>query len=185
LKDIIESPNVDEFIRSAALEAMAYLSAHGALGEDSMRDYLLRLFAQMQPQDENYVWVSWASSAANLGYEDLVSKVEGLYHRGFIDRMAMGFDDFQKQLRRTLDDPERKAGFTYDRIAPFEDAIGTLSTWYGFSEEAKMDWARRLAEMTAESFRPVGGSTQVNLHRDVGRNDPCPVAAAKNIRSVA
>jgi uncharacterized protein len=183
LQDVIDSPDVNEFLRAAALEAMAYLSAQGgAIGEEAMRAYLLRLFAEMQPQGESFVWSAWALSAANLGYEDFESKVDDLFRRGFIDPGCMTFDNFKRQLRRTLADPERKAGFAYDRVRPFEDAIGTLSRWYWFSEQAKIDEARRAARTDPDSFRSTFDAPHVNIHRDVGRNDPCPCGSGKKYK---
>jgi uncharacterized protein len=170
------------FVRAAALEAMAYLAAYGALGEDAMRAYMLRLFEDMRPRGESFVWSAWALMAANLGYEDFADRVEELCRRGFIDAMDINLDNFKDQLRLTLADPERKAGFAADRIAPFEDAIGTLSGWYGFSEQAKIDAARRAARIDEDSFRSLFAAPHVDIHRDVGRNDPCPCGSGKKYK---
>jgi hypothetical protein len=183
LQDLIESPGADEYVRAAALEAMAYLAASGAVSEEIMRSYLLRLLDDLQPQDESFVWSAWAISIANLGYADFSGRVEDLCRREFIARLSMNFKNFNEQLRLTLDDPERKAGFARDRIAPFEDAIGTLSSWYGFSKEAKMDAARRLAAETAEQPSWLSLATpHVNIHRGIGRNDPCPCGSGKKFK---
>jgi uncharacterized protein len=139
LQDLIESASADPFVRTGALEAMTYLAAYGALSDDAMRAYMLRLFEQMQPRDESFVWSAWALSAANLGYEDFTDKVDDLCRRGFIGSTDMDLRLFNEQLRRTLDDPAGKAGLAYDRIGPFEDTIGTLSRWYEFSEQYKID----------------------------------------------
>jgi uncharacterized protein len=82
-------------------------------------------------------------------------------------------------LRRTLDDPTRKAGLAYDRMAPFEDTIGTLSQWYGFSEQYKIDEARRAARTKPDATPSYLSPPVVNPHRDVGRNDPCPCGSGK------
>jgi hypothetical protein len=58
--------------------------------------------------------------------------------------MVMNYDNFRRDLARTLADPERMAGFRYDRLEPLEDAIGELSSWYGFSLNLNSDgliWA--------------------------------------------
>ena len=183
LQDLIESPVADQFVRAAALDAMAYLAAYGALSEDAMRAYMLRLFEEMQPRGESFVWSTWALSAANLGYEDFAIRVDELCRRGFVDPADMNFGHFNDQLRRTLDDPERKAGFAVDRIGPFEDAIGTLSGWHGFSEQARVDAARRVAATADDKpgwLSPA--AARVNVNRDVGRNDPCPCGSGKKFK---
>ena len=98
----------------------------------------------------------------------------------------MGYDDFRRDLGRTLADPERMAGFHYDRIGPLEDAIGELSGWYAFSAVAKQDQARRttspgLARLayadTPQSF--------VDPFKGVGGMIPAHAAVARSSRSAA
>ena len=97
--------------------------------------------------------------------------------------MVMGYDDFRRDLRRTLADPERMAGFDYDRIGPLEDAIGELSGWYAFSAMAQQDQARRttspgLARLAyADLPQPF-----VDPFKGVGRNDPCPCGSRKKFK---
>jgi uncharacterized protein len=182
LQGLVESPGADEFVRGAALEAMAYLCARGAIGHDAMHAYMARLIEDMQPRGESFVWSAWATSAANLGYADFASEVGVLCSRGFIARWDMNLDDFNDRLQIALADPERQAGFTSDRIGPFEDAIGVLSGWDGFSEEARTDKARRLAEAAAGWLPSPFDEPYVNVHRDVGRNDPCPCGSGKKFK---
>ena len=182
LKEVIESTTADEFARASALEAMAYLTRTAVFADGDMRAYLLHLLAEMRPQAACFVWTAWAISAANLGYRDYAGTVEQLIRRGFVPYRTMDMDDFDQQLRRTLDDPERMAGFEYDRIGPFADAIGTLSTWYGFSEEFKSDQARRAARTEETSLWRGPDEPYVNPLRHVGRNDPCPCGSGKKYK---
>jgi hypothetical protein len=182
LQDLIEQHDADQFVRAAALEAMAHLAAHGALGRDAMRSYMLRLFEDMQPRGESFLWSAWALMAANLGYADFASRVEELLQRGFIDETDMNLHDFNEQLGRTLADPRREAGFAFDRIAPFEDAIGTLSGWYGFSEQANIEAARAAARPSELPGRSPFDAPSVNVNRHVGRNDPCPCGSGKKYK---
>jgi uncharacterized protein len=48
LKEVIEDPAADEFVRDAALGAMAYLARTGRITEREMRSYLLYLYAEMR-----------------------------------------------------------------------------------------------------------------------------------------
>jgi hypothetical protein len=183
LKEVIESSTTFEFARAAALEAMAYLTRTGALTDDDMRAYMLHLLAEMRPQAAGFVWTAWTLTVANLGYQDYAGQVEQLFDRGFVPHHDMSMRNFNEQLRRTLDDPARMAGFKHDRIGPFTDTVGTLSTWYGFSEQAKLDVARRAAKAEAETFAlPDRDEPYINPHRHVGRNDPCPCGSGKKYK---
>jgi hypothetical protein len=182
LQDLIETEDADEFVRGAALDAMSYLSARGVLSGDATRTYLLRLFEQMRPRGESYVWCAWASAAANLGYEDFSGKVEELCRRGFINNAIMDPGQFTEQLHEALSDPELMAGFKSNCIAPFEDTIGVLSGWYEFSEQRKLDEARdaKRAEIAAAASYLSG--PVININRGVGRNDPCPCGSGKKYK---
>ena len=94
--------------------------------------------------------------------------------------MVTDYDHFREDLGRTLADPERMAGFRYDKIAPLEDAIGELSRWYAFSDAAKRDRARQAAREVAALEPPQGPA--VNPYKHVGRNDPCPCGSGKKFK---
>ena len=137
----------------------------------------------MQPQAENPVWLGWVLAVAHLGYEDYAEFVKSVMER-FIDPFCMRIEDFQRDLRRTLDDPERMAGFEFDRLGPFEGAIDRLSHWYYFTEKYKKDQARLAADQAArERLAELNtGQPYLNHQRKVGRNDPCPCGSGKKYK---
>ena len=84
-------------------------------------------------------------------------------------------------LKLTLDDPERMAGLTEKRLAPFTRAIDTLAGWYGFSE----GYARKMAlgaEERAEQTRREQQRRDRDRWRHVGRNDPCPCGSGRKFK---
>src|SRR5512144_3133514 len=54
-------------------------------------------------------------SAFNTESVLLLEFYSGAYRRGFVSERDWRIADFRKDLKRTLDDPERMAGFAYDR----------------------------------------------------------------------
>jgi hypothetical protein len=183
LKGLIEAAEADEFVRADALEVLAYLTATGRIPREETEAYLLRLYDTLQPQQESFVWSGWVLAIGLLGLEALSGVVRQAFGRGLIDPMVMGYDDFRRDLRRTLADPERMAGFEYDRIGPLEDAIGELSGWYAFSDAAQQDQARQTSSpghgrlAYADLPQPV-----VDPFKGVGRNDPCPCGSGKKFK---
>src|SRR3954453_17210181 len=121
LKGLIEGAEADEFVRAEAMEALAYLTATGRVPRDETEAYLLGLYDTLQPQRESFVWSSWVLAIALLGLETLSDVVHQAFERGLIEPMVMGYDDFRRDLERTLADPERMAGFQHDMIGPLED----------------------------------------------------------------
>ncbi len=182
LKRVVESTSADEYARAAAIEAMAYLTRAGALTDEEMRAYLLQLRREMQPQAACYAWTAWTLAVANLGYRDYAGEAQELIRQGFVPHGAMNVSDFDRQLERTLGDPEGMAGLDYDRIRPFTDAIGTLSGWYGFSVQYRRDQERRAAGLDDLPARSCDAPPHVNPLRHVGRNDPCPCGSGKKYK---
>ena len=183
LRGLIEAAEADEYVRTAALAALAYLTATGRIARDETQAYLLRLYDTLQPQQESFVWSGWVLAIALLGLEALSDIVRQAFERGLIEPKVMGYDDFRRDLGRTLADPERMAGFHYDRIGPLEDAIGELSGWYAFSAVAKQDQARRTTSpgpaRLAYADTPL---SFVDPFKGVGRNDPCPCGSGKKFK---
>jgi hypothetical protein len=189
LKGLIEAAEADEFVRAEAFEVLAYLTATGRIARDEAEAYLLRLYDTLQPQQESFVWSGWVLAIGLLGLETLSGVVHQAFGRGLIDPMVMGYDDFRRDLERTLADPARMAGFAYDRIGPLEDAIGELSGWYAFSDAAQEDqerWATSSEDAGlafADTPLPfVDPFTFVDPLKGVGRNDPCPCGSGKKFK---
>jgi hypothetical protein len=183
LKGLIEAAEADEFVRAGALEVLAYLTASGRVARDEAQAYLLRLYDTLQPQQTSFVWVGWQSAVALLGLEAMSDLVRQAFARGLIDPLDTNYDLFREDLGRTLADSERMAGFRYDRIAPLDDAIGELSGWYAFSDEAKRDQARRAAGRTGSGLTSAATSQPaINPFKGVGRNDPCPCGSGKKFK---
>src|SRR5215217_5257102 len=183
LKGLIEAAEADEYVRTAALAALAYLTATGRVPREETKAYLLELYDTLQPQQESFVWSGWVLAIALLGLEELSDIVRQAFERGLIEPMVMGYDDFRRDLERTLADPERMAGFHYDRIGPLEDAIGELSGWYTFSDAAQQD-QDRWATSPEDAGLAFADTPQpfVDPFKGVGRNDPCPCGSGKKFK---
>ena len=183
LKGVIEAAEADEDVRAEALQALAYLTATGRIPREETEAYLLRLYDTLQPQYESFVWSGWVLAIGLLGLEALSDVVRQAFGRGLIEPMVMDYDDFRRDLERTLADPARMAGFQYDQIGPLEDAIGELSGWYTFSDAAKQDqdrWATSPEDAGlafADTPLPF-----VDPFKGVGRNDPCPCGSGKKFK---
>ncbi len=120
---------------------------------------------------------------ALLGLEAMSDLVRQAFARGLIDPMDTSYDLFRKDLGRTLADPERMAGFRYDRIGPLDDAIGELSGWYAFSDEAKRDQERHAAGRVGSGLASAAASQPTtNPFKGIGRNDPCPCGSGKKFK---
>ena len=179
LQRAIESETGDEYARAAALGALGYLvRARTVLNDVAMRAYLRRLRHVMKPRGDSVIWMSWAATAANLGYVDLRLDVATLNKDQFILEADFTLEDFDSQARLAREDADGLRGFAADAVGPFDDAIETLSHWQ-FSAEDEFD----LSDGEISDWGPAAIETPyVNPLREVGRNDPCPCGSGKKYK---
>ena len=126
LKGVIEAAETDEFVRTGALEVLAYLMATERVARGEAEAYLLQL-----------------SVVALLGSESWSGVIQQAFAHGLISPMDMNHDNFREDLRKILTDPERMEDFKRNNIAAFDDALGELSHPHASSGTAKGDQERR------------------------------------------
>lgn len=146
LRRAVESTRGDEFARSSALAALGYLvRSRGAMSDADMRAYLHRIRRDMAPCRESVVWMTWASTVANLGYGDMRSEVAELKRDGFIPDGDFSGEEFDLRIALAASDASGLAGFEYDLIAPLSDATSSL-LWLAGSQAANA--GRRLRALS-------------------------------------
>jgi hypothetical protein len=190
LQAVIEDAGVDEIDRSNAMRVLTYLSRTGHFPREAMHAYLLHLRATLQPQAPHWVWGEWATAVAIMTFDDLVPQAEQLFKAGLVPDELMDLAHFHQDLRTVRADPTNPSPLPHSHIGPFDDAIGTLASWSGFS--SKRDEPDESLPMTSDLrqhsamdrlnsasalFEP-----RINPLRHVGRNDPCPCGSGKKYK---
>ena len=179
LYDIILDPNAEEFIRAGMSEALAMVTLRGDLDRDLAGRFLRDLFMEMQPQAECYAWVGWQSAIAMLGLSDLKILVKKAFDRGFIDSHVLGFDDFERDLKRGIECPGEPRRPDDHEYTLFGDTIDELSGWYCFTEQYNEDQERWRQQADTNS---IVSQPYENPFKGVGRNDPCPCGSGKKFK---
>ena len=122
--------------------------------------------------------VGWQSAIAMLGMSDLKLLVRKASDRGFIDIHVLGFDYFEKDLRRGIEHPGEPRRPGDHRYALFGDATDELSGWYCFTEQSREDqerWRREAEANRARSQPPE------HPFKGIRRND-CPCGSRKKFK---
>jgi hypothetical protein len=179
LYDIILDANADEFIRAGMCKALVMVTLRGELDRVVAGRFLRDAFVEIRPQAECYVWVGWQSAIAALGMSELKLLVKKAFDRGLIDSDVLGFDYFEKDLRRGIEHPGEARRPGDHRYALFGDTIDELSGWYCFTEQYREDqerWRRQ------EETKRVRGQRLEKPIKHVGRNDPCPCGSGKKFK---
>jgi len=122
LKSLIENPDANEHVRSAALRALVTLVATGQRSRDYVIEYFTDLFHRL-PRQPNYVWSALANHCADLCPVEVRNEIRQAYEDGLIERgvihpddvrdaIALGKEEALKNLRRRryrlIDDVEKE-----------------------------------------------------------------------------
>jgi uncharacterized protein YecA (UPF0149 family) len=169
--NLIRDPKADEFIRSRMLETIAMVTLNGELSRAEAARFLRECHAELEPQDESWMWHGWQSAIAMLGLAELKPLVEQAFARGLISVTWLTLKHFEEDLQQAIDNPDGLPLSAPREFTLFGDTIAELSEWHCFRPEE----ARRQERKEARWFpRPWEGETIFNPNRNVGRNDPCP-----------
>lgn len=173
---IIRDPDADEFVRAKMCQTIAMLTRRGELPREATAAFLRECHAQLEPQQNCYVWSGWIDAVAWLGLTELRPLVQQAFQRGSIDPMWLTLKNFEDALQHTLDHPDAEPRHSAGKLALFGETVAELSKWHGFKPKG-------LDKVTSD----LGLQTSFGLpHREparkVGRNDPCPCGSGKKFK---
>jgi uncharacterized protein len=176
LYDVMNDPDVDEFVRDAVFRAWTYFVCMGEIDRDEARQYLWNGFETLRPIENSYVWVSWVDAVARLGFDNMRDLVRQAFADGRVPDRVLDFRDFENELESALIAGDREAWMKANHLYPFTDTVGVLSKWYCFSEDFIRRTRQHLTELQlSETVR--------NPYRLVGRNDLCPCGSGKKFKN--
>jgi hypothetical protein len=172
LEHLMGCAEADEFNRSSAFEAFAWLAATGRIDRDHAEAALRAHFETMLPRSVSFVWYGWLEAVSLLGLDQLSPLVKEVFSRGWVDDTIMMYEDFEVDLQGAggLEDPSERVQAFSTTLDRFDDVADFLSKWPYFTDMPQ----RPRAYSEAVPVR--------NPMRKVGRNDPCPCGSGKKYK---
>jgi len=177
LEQMIESEDVYEYVREAAIDAFLVLEHSGQMPREQVVGYFQRLFGGRLKRTYSQAWNGLVCAVADLPAPELLEDVRRAYEDGLVDPGFADLAGIERDLRtRPQDQRERHHVIT--------DAIGEMERRDSFDREEQRP--RTLPKPPAPLVLPAAAppETYVALqpfHRQpkVGRNDPCPCGSGK------
>lgn len=174
LKDVIQNPDVDFFVREAALNAYAQLHADGRVEDEEFYAFVRRLLVNRDLMGEWDVATMVQETVMSFSLFEMLDDVQWLYDEDRINlKLAGRYDEF---LDYVYYDSARGSSVGY-----IEDAISELQDWGLFdqTEEMEQERAERMAHLEKELAKEI---SQTRTAEKVGRNDPCPCGSGKKFK---
>lgn len=171
VKEVMNCSRAEPYSRGAFFEAYVYLALTGAVSCDDARAFLLDLHGRLTPEDDPFVWYSWADAALNTGVEGALGLIKTACDAGWIDITFADYDEFADQHADLANDRTAAVARLIDQEGPITDALVELSK-YSFTDD---EWDDDHSSLTRQE--PL-----LNPYRDIGRNDPCPCGSGKKFK---
>ncbi|MEI6175696.1 MAG: DUF1186 domain-containing protein [Verrucomicrobiota bacterium] len=178
LRDLIENPDADEYVRGATgIDTYLTLLATEQIGIESLETYFGELLESRLERNHSFVWDALATACANLGFKNLLPIIEKAFSEGLCDPCFNGLKHIKKTMESVGSDDWRSNAELID------DTISELSDWVCFKPQPKSTkpTTSSLKDPLASlpSFRAL---QPVRIEPAAGRNDPCPCGSGKKYK---
>ncbi len=136
LHRLIEDPQVDEYVRAAAMEALIVLVAQDVLSREDVIAYFRYLFREGLEREYSFAWDGLVSVSSDLYPEELMADIEHAFAVDLVDEM---FTDLA-WIRECMQPGKEQvlAKLKADKRQTFiEDTIANLEWWACFQPPPK------------------------------------------------
>ena len=177
IKQLIENPEINQYVRSAALESLVVLYKHELLTRTELIAYFASLINEKLEPHESFLLSSLACYCCDIHpeelYNDLVKCFDAdLIDPAIIDKGYVTLRYEQGSIEETL------AKLQNDRrLRIIKDVIKTMEWWACFKPPSNKDYNSSLFAQDGDVFTP-----QKRQKEKVGRNDPCPCGSGKKYK---
>ncbi len=169
LHRLIEDPQVDEYVRDAAMRALVVMVVQGVLSRDAVLAYFQSLFRGGLEREFTFAWAALVSNASDLYPEEVMEDIEQAFADDLVDE---SFTDLAWVKECMASGKEQVlAQLMADKRQTFiEDPIADMEWWACFQPPEPQ--RRRVVHPAGQALKP----------KKVGRNDPCPCGSGKKYK---
>jgi len=179
IRRLIEDPEIDEWVRGAAVDVYPCLLASGQITRSEVVAYFRYLLDEGLERKWSHVWDALAYACGSIHPDGLMPSLEAAYAADLIDPFYYSRENLLRDSHLTQEQALAKA---FEHRTPLiEDTAKELSWWACFQPpRPKPAPARRIPP----SPRAHTMSKQGTLTRGpkIGRNDPCPCGSGKKYK---
>lgn len=188
LQALIEDRTADQWVRGAAVEALAVLAGRGLLPREQITRYYDHLFLGGLERRPNNAWDNLIVACTDLRLVEHLGAIRTLYRQGIADPFHVGLDEVEGEIGLPPDHAQNE--LRHHRL--IDDTIREIGSWHYFqpgvdAEDAPASpedggWPAGLEDdpPISERLDEEYGAPRLTPLRaapKVGRNDPCPCSS--------
>jgi hypothetical protein len=180
IQSLVENPEVNEYVRSAAMRALTVLVGVGELSRDALMGYFQELFRTL-PRDSDHIWDVLVSGSLDIYPEEVMDDIRQAFAEDLVDTLYVDMESVEDVVDegkdRVLEDLRTESSLITDVIAEMEP-------WavYDRHEQPRSMDAKPSAPVWRESALPTSQAQPMRSTLKVGRNEPCPCGSGKKFK---
>ena len=167
LKILIEDKSLNEYVRSAGLNALCVLWGCGALSRQDIVDYFKYLLSDALVGQTAYMWSSTIRSSLDISPNEMIEEIDKAFEDDLVELFFFNRNDFNSSLGLSNDEALKRFNRN-KRHRLIGDTISEMEHWACFYAERR-------------SKNP-GNMISRTRKKQVGRNDPCPCGSGKKYK---
>lgn len=168
LKSLIEDKSVNEYVRSAGLQALCVLWGCGTLSRQEIVDYYKYILSEALVGETPFMWSTSIASSFKISPNELEEEINVAFEEGLIEDFYFNRDDFIRSLGFSNDEALMRFRKS-NRHRLIEDTISEMKNWACFHAE------KHKKKSPNSSISRLG-------NQKVGRNDPCPCGSGRKYK---
>jgi hypothetical protein len=182
LHGLVESEQVNEFVRSASLNTLLVLEHTGQMPRAEVVEYFRSLFHGKLQRTHSYAWDGFVCAVADLPAPELLEEVRQAYADGLVDDTVADLEGIERDMAAPK--PWRR-----DRQHLITDAIAEMEWWSSFHPEDS--WPKKVPKPQAPMPPPATPAPSTSSYEPpkplvrepkIGRNNPCPCGSGKKYK---
>jgi hypothetical protein len=182
---MIESEEINEFVRAEAMNALLVLERAGQMGRNEIVDYFRSLFHGKLLSQHSYAWDGLVCAVADLPAPELLEEVRRAFAEDLVDTTVADLEGIERDLIAL------KSGRP-EQYSVITDAIKEMEWWASF--HPKDSWPTIVPEFQIPLAPPAQPPPADYVPADyappqpfirgpkIGRNDPCPCGSGKKYK---
>jgi hypothetical protein len=159
VKTLIENPQVNEYVRSAALKSLLVLVAEDVVSRKVVIDYFQELFSTKLEKEYSYIWTSLVSNSARLYPLELKEYIDQAFESDLVDLFFVNQETIDNIIEQGQDAilAQLRQDSHYSLI---KDTISEMEWWACFQDKKQNKITSQPPKLENLSFSPQKKSNQ-------------------------
>lgn len=131
IKQLIENEEINEYIRSAALDSLLVLVAQEVISREQVIQYYANLFSSLGKEESDYIWTNLVLNSAELCATELKEQIDRAFEEDLVEQFFISQenvnDDLQVGTEAALNKLRENPHYYF-----IEDVISKMENWVCF-----------------------------------------------------